>query len=231
MDNWLKNLLDLQEVDLKIRNLNIRLNMIPVEIKNLNNELTSLKNELHSEKGILQKTELEIKQIESEVNIRNEKILTLEKQTLQVKKNDEYKALLQEVSYLKDEISTFETKEIEALDILDNAQTAFKNISNDLKIKEKIIKEERKELEEIENDINKQLKINNDKREAQSKKIDEDYLRKYNMILSKNSGSPLTKVHGNNCGNCHLKLMPQTLLIARKAQFILCEHCSYIIHF
>ncbi len=230
MVQWLKNILELQEVDLKIRNLNIRLNMIPREVKILNDELQVLEKKLHTEKEILQKTELDIKNIESEVELRNQKISKLQQQSLQVKKNEEYTALQHEMTHLNDEIGDFETREIEALDILENAQVAFKQFGKDLKISQKTIKADLDELHELEDSINAQIAEKTETRNALASKVDEDYLSRYDRILRKNDGNPVSKIHDKICGHCSLSLMPQTVTTAKKEQFVLCEHCNYIIY-
>jgi len=84
-------MLALQELDMRIRNLKLRLSMLPVEKEKLSSENVREQEAMKEAKTKMQKTELEIKQLEAAIQKENSEILRFQGQSIMVKKNEEYK--------------------------------------------------------------------------------------------------------------------------------------------
>ena len=126
MKDWIVNLLALQETDMRIRGIKERLKMLPKERVRLDEESKNEKTQLEESKTGSLKTELEIKQVESSIAEINEEINRLQSQSIMIKKNDEYKALLHEIDTCKEKISQLETTEINLLDDLEAKHEEFR---------------------------------------------------------------------------------------------------------
>lgn len=109
---WVKNLLKLQELDLEIRNLKLRLTMIPKEAENLKQEIAKIEGKVKIAKDKKAAHELQLKQNEAEIADLNDKIGKLQTQSALVKKNTEYQAMLGSIAMLKKSISDLESKHI-----------------------------------------------------------------------------------------------------------------------
>jgi len=145
-------------------------------------------------------------------------------------KNDEYKALLKEIADAQQKISDLETKEIELLDKLEETNKTIKKAEQIANERKKLLNEEKEELVELENNVKRQIQSLKDKRPEFLDKISADILSLYTRLLDKGVGTPVAEIHNGNCGNCHLKLTPQTVNTARKQELITCENCSHILY-
>ena len=231
MKEWIKSLLELQECDLKIRRLTTRLEMIPIEIQKLESEIESDKAALQKRKEAGMSNELEIKQVESDIMKYNDEIERLQKQSVMVKKNDEYKALMLEIENAQKHISDLETRELELMEEKDEFKRNWKKEEAVTKNKENMLNEEKAELAELETTIKKEIEsLQNARKTLCSNISSSSLLDKYTRLLNKGVGQPLVEIHEGNCGNCHLKLTPQTVNSARKGEEVPCENCGHLLY-
>ena len=230
MKDWIKNLLALQETDLRLRQLSTRLEMIPIEISRIENDIKADEEKLHKTRERDMSTKLEIKKVESEIMKCNDKTDKLQQQSSMVKKNDEYKALLNEIEYEKKKISELETRELELMDEMDTIRKSIKQDEKLFENRKKILLSEKEELQELEETVKKQIEKISAERPKLLAPIDDSILSLYSRLINKGVGSPVVEVHNGNCGNCHLKLTPQTVNIARKQEVGTCENCGYILY-
>lgn len=231
MREWIENLLELQSMDLKIRKMKLRKTVVPQEIANLRERMENERKELAEAKEISMKVKLDIKTVESKVEACEAEIQRLQKQSVMVKKNDEYRALMSEIEHQKKKISDLESEEIELWDRHEAAQEKFKRLESDYKSRVESLEEEIGELEELIGDLDVEIKKLSELRESQARKIDEGgAITVYSRILKRGRGEPLVPVQGSNCGNCHLKLTPQTINETRKTIVVVCDNCGHMLY-
>jgi predicted nucleic acid-binding Zn-ribbon protein len=230
MKKWIEDLLELQENDIRIRKLTTRLEMIPIEIQKINDEIRSTIEMLKKSKENSMSTELEIKQVESEIIKYNELVSKLQKQSAMVKKNDEYRALIKEINNAKKKINELETRELELMEQKDRVAKEMKNAEKIAREKANTLKEEQNDLNSLEERLKKQIEVLTEARKKLIAPIKTDILNLYQRILNKGVGQPLVPVHDGICGNCHLKLTPQSANLAKKGEVIMCENCGHLIY-
>lgn len=230
MKQWIEDVLALQETDLRVRRLLQRKQMLPVEKKKLEKELNEALAQLKTSKEMSSKTEMEIKQVESDIKQENDTIQKLQGQSTMIKKNDEYKAMLSEISRHKANISKLETKEIGLLDEIEGIKKQMADAEKVFKLKEREIKEQLEELEELEEELEEEVERMQPKRDEQAGKVDGEVMSLYNRLFKRGKGQPMVPVHNGNCGNCHLKLTPQTINETRKEGLVFCENCTHLLY-
>lgn len=230
MKKWINNLLALQELDLRLRNLGIRVKMLPVEMNNLKKELLDEKEKVHNARELVLKTEMSIKQCESKIELEKEEICRLGAQSNLIKKNDEYEAMLREIENHKNKVNDYETEEIELLDAIEAAQDQYKLFEKDFVSREKGLKEDMQDIVDIAGSLKVEIAKNNKARPSKEQLQDEDILSLYKRLLSKGKGSPLSPIVSGNCGNCHLKVVPQVVSLARKGDEASCNNCGFLVY-
>jgi len=230
MKQWIEDLLKLQECDIRIRQLSTRLEMIPIEIQKIENDIKNKDEELKKKKEVGMHTELEIKQVESDIMKQVDEIERLQKQSVMVKKNDEYRALMKEINNAKNKISNFETRELELMDEKDNFHKNRKKEEKIARDKENTLNEEKADLLDLEIRLKKEIENINAGRNSLCDNIQEELLGKYTRLLNKGVGKPLVEIHDGNCGNCHLRLTPQTVNSTSKGEQIPCENCGHLLY-
>ncbi|MFA7229713.1 MAG: hypothetical protein WC071_00445 [Victivallaceae bacterium] len=229
MKIWVKNLLELQEVDMRIKDMKSRISLLPKEKTALKEKLEAAKTELSGQKDAFRKAELEIKRVEGSINQLNDSISKLNQQSSLVKKNNEYQAMMQEIATNKEKISAFESEEIELLDTLEELKEQFKANEKQFEARTASVKEELQELEQLEKELHDEIAAITGSRQQFESKIEASLLSLYNRLL-KSTGAPLVKINKENCGNCHLKLTPQIMTEAKRGAITNCNNCSHLIY-
>ncbi len=233
MKQWVKDVLEIQTADMRTKRMNARLKNIPNEKKEILNSLGNEKDKLSVLSAKVKESEKEIKTIEAKITDVNAKIDDLNKKSVMIKKNEEYKIMLNEVASQKSFISGMETKQLKVYDQLEEdkklltaAEKAVKNIQ--LEIESSV-----KDLEELEKNLKSEIDVALGKRKPMLEKLEKlnpEILPIY-VRLIKRDGEPLTRIHNNTCGYCHLKLIPQTLNDAKKGLAVTCDTCGHLIYF
>jgi predicted nucleic acid-binding Zn-ribbon protein len=116
------------------------------------------------------------------------------------------------------------------MDKVELAKNAFKSEEKLFKDREKAIAEEENELRELEGKLKAEIESQTSLREEFSVKISPDLLSIYKRLLSKKTGIPLVDVYQGICGNCHLKLTPQTVNTVRKEMQVFCDNCGHLLY-
>ena len=230
MKQWITDLLALQEIDMRIRGLKTRLTIIPDEISKLDKELAIEKSKLDHAKESFVGIELEIKKTESGIRDQNETMKKYHTQSAQIKKNDEYRAMMKEIDNVKNKISDIETEQLGYMEKIEVAKNAFKSEEKLFRDREKAITDEKNELKDLDGKLKTEIEKQNSIREEFSVKISPDLISIYKRLLSKKTGTPLVDVHQGICGNCHLKLTPQTVNSVRKEAQVFCDNCGHLLY-
>lgn len=229
MVEWVKNLLELQEVDMRIKAMEKRLELIPGERTSRKSEIKDAEAELKVKREELNRNSMEIKKIESEVRQRNDAASRLSQQSNMVKKNTEYQALLKEIADVKAAVSELETREIELLDKVEEDNAAYREIEKQYKVRMQSCHDEMTELDQMVSEINEELAKLKAARAPFVSKLEADVLNIYNRLLPK-AGQPLVMVTAGNCGHCHMKLIPQTLHNVQKGAVTICDQCAHLLY-
>lgn len=228
--SWVEKLLKLQDLDMEIRNLKLRLTMIPKEGEKLQQEIAKIENKVKLAKAQRAEHELAYKKNEDEIAGLNAKIEKLQQQSELVKKNTEYQAMLGSIAMLKKSISDLETAQLELMDVLEKDKAAIRRAIENVKPQSAPLREELAELAELAGDVKRRGRELLAKRPELRSMVDAEILPRYEQILQKNAGQPLVAAEGDKCGNCHLRLTPQTLNQARSGAICFCDNCMHLIY-
>ena len=230
MNEWITDLLALQDLDLKIRNLNLRIDTIPSEKKRLDSLVKDAVSDVEVAKDGLRRIERAIKENEGEIERLNEASRKLLTQSAMVKKNNEYQAMMADIEAKKNAVSDIETKILELLDQAESAQQGIAAAEKELAVTQKSVKAEMADLvelkQELEEDIGEKLKL----RKAYESKIDTQTLSVYHRLLEGGKGEPVAMINQGVCSFCRLKVPPQTINNAKKGVLTLCDNCSHILY-
>jgi len=227
---WARNLLLLQELDMEIRNLKLRLAMIPKEAEKLQKQIAAVEHKVKAAREMKAAHERELKQTESQIADLNDKIEKLQAQSNLVKKNSEYQAMLGSIAMLKKSISELETRQLELMDELETDNSNIRKAEAAAAPETAGFREELSELAELTRDVKRRGRELLAKRPELRNGVDSEVLPRYEQILQKNSGQPLSAIEADKCSNCHLRLTPQTLNLARSGAIAYCDNCMHIIY-
>lgn len=176
------------------------------------------------------KSQKERRSLESQVIGVLEKITKLKGQTLDVKTNREYSALLEETKHLESQKDEDETKILEHMEeeeklgrIKAQAQESLDREKQKLDALTREVRQQREALE-------KQLEEKGLARQEFASSIPAQALNKYDRIRAIRDGVALAFIEGTLCSECSVNLPPQLKIMVRKNNgLVLCPSCGRIL--
>jgi predicted nucleic acid-binding Zn-ribbon protein len=223
--------IDLQKADEQIRRLKDEIAALPRRVSAIEEKLAGTKSRLEATKAAVKGDEANRRKFETAIQDLQGKISKYRDQSLAVKTNEQYKALLHEIQFAEQDIRANEDK---ILEVMVNAEAREK----DVKAAEAELKEETAEIEkekavarECTAKDEKELAEWNAKRDQARAGVDADLLRHYDRV-SKFRGSGLAEVRDQKCMGCSVMLRPQTINEVRSGgNAVVCDSCQRILYY
>lgn len=230
MKKSIRDLLALQAVDIRIRNLEIRYKTIPGERAALVAEFEVVKKALAAAKANVQKLELAIRTCQSETASEQENLKNSKIRSATIKKAAEFDAINAQIAGCEKRISELETKELELYDELEKAKEKAVATERSYKATGRLAQAEVRQLDDLKAKIVEEIKAKALESKELEKNVGQSMLSQYKRILATGKGEPLSPIKGGLCGNCSLKLPPMTLNQASVGDIVNCDHCSYFLY-
>ena len=225
-----QKLLDLQEADRHIRRLKEEIAELPKRVAAIEQKLAGTRAILENAKAAVKADDAAKRKHESTIQDLQGKISKYRDQSLAVKTNEQYKALLAEIQFAEQDIRAQEDK---ILELMVNAEAREKSVkAAEVELKEETaeIEKEKKEARERTAQDEKELAEWNAKRDALRGGVDPDLLRHYERV-SKFRGSGVAEVRGQKCMACRVMLRPQTYNDVKGGKLVECESCQRILFY
>ena len=157
MLDTIEKLLVLQDRDRKIHRVQEELAHISPERESLNAKAATTQTQLEAAKTRVKQIESERKRLEIEVESKKSQIEKYANQQLQTRKNEEYRALAQEIEHCKAEITKIEDHEIELMEQAESAQKEVLRAMADASAAKSLVEKQVGELNQREGNLKKEL--------------------------------------------------------------------------
>src|SRR5579871_2210541 len=227
----IENLLKLQDTDKEIRRLQDEVAELPKRVAVIEQKLAGTKAQLEKAQAGVKADEAARRKYETNINDLRGKISKYRDQSLDVKTNDQYKALLHEIQFAEKEITTNEDKILELMVNADVRDKEVKAAQTELKAETAEIEKEKDQARQRTEEDEKLLAEARGKRDQLRTGVREDLLRHYERV-SKFRGSGIAEVRDHKCMGCQVMLRPQTYNEVRSGnQTIVCDSCQRILYF
>lgn len=232
MQNKILRLLDLQEIDTKIRDLKRKKESFETSFREQTSAFSTHRENLEKEKAKLMKIQSEIKNIEIEIESFQQKKKKLEEQQVAVKTNQEYKALSKEILDVCAAVDLHEESYLKKMDELDNEKNRLESLTSGLKEEEAKLKEETASIEQSIDSIKREIAVLESERDRVLPDIEPGMVRIYQKVFARTGGPAVVPVINRTCGGCHLSVTAQLENMTRRnEELILCENCSRILYY
>src|SRR5690242_12088455 len=227
----IENLLKLQDVDKEIRRLQDEVAELPRRVSAIEARLAGTKAQLDKAQAALKTDEAARRKYEASITELRTKISKYRDQSLDVKTNEQYRALLHEIQFAEKEISANEDKILELMVNADVRDKEVKAAQAELKAETAEIEKEKEEARRRTAEDEKLLAEWRGKRDQLRTGISEDLLRHYERV-SKFRGSGISEVRDHKCMACQVMLRPQTYNDVRSGkETVVCDSCQRILYF
>ena len=227
----IENLLKLQDTDKEIRRLQDEVAELPKRVAVIEQKLAGTKAQLEKAQIAVKADEAARRKYETNISDLRGKISKYRDQSLDVKTNDQYKALLHEIQFAEKEIIGNEDKILELMVNADSRDKEVKAAQAELKAETVEIEQEKEQARQRTAEDEKLLAEARAKRDQLRTGVREDLLRHYERV-SKFRGSGISEVRDHKCMGCQVMLRPQTYNEVRSGnQTIVCDSCQRILYF
>ena len=227
----IENLLKLQVADKEIRRLQDEVAELPKRVAAIEQKLAGTKAQLERAQAAAKGDEAARRKHDSTISDLRGKISKYRDQSLDVKTNDQYKALLHEIQFAEKEIAATEDKILEIMVNADARDKEVKAAQAELKAETAEIEKEKEDARRRTAEDEKLLTEWRAKRDQLRAGIDADLLRHYERV-SKFRGTGISEVLDHKCMGCQVMLRPQTYNEVRTGQqTVVCDSCQRILYF
>ncbi|NBB80077.1 MAG: hypothetical protein GVY36_11645 [Verrucomicrobia bacterium] len=231
-DPQIEKLLILQDRDITLQQLEKELLRVPRERGLIENEIATEKANIEAAHQIIKDLEVERHEVDTEVKSKEAANSRFRTQQLEVKKNDEYQALTQQIEQNEAAILKLEEQEIELMLQIDERRTEYETE----KAKIEALIEERNEalarLAETEKNLRQQADEAQAKLDKARADADEEYLGHYDRIKKMVKRAPyLVALTEQRCGGCHLRVSNEVAGSVRVTEApSFCDQCSRMVY-
>lgn len=234
MQKVLQDLLDLQSVDGRLREIRARLAAFPKKIAESDARIAAAKADLETSKASQLATIKDRKKYELDVEQWKERVRKYKDQTSQVRTNEAYKALLQEVQLAEDEIAKAEDRLLEQMVAGEEFDRRVKASEKTLKEVEDVARAAHTKIEADKASAEKELAALEAERSRVAADVPENLLDHYDRIVKKHRGVALAEVVEEKCGACGMRVRPHVFQEMRRTgseEMFHCETCTRILYY
>lgn len=231
MQAVLEQLLVLQNRQQKIRQIQMEIKTIPAQRASLESQLAASAAALNALKSKGQHLEMDRKKLELDAGTRRESINRLKTQQYETRKNDEFRAMGNEIERYEKEIQQIEDQELE---LMDQAE----KLKGELAIEEKkagaareSIARQMADLDEKGKTLDGQLNQLTAERTELAAKVDEDLLSLFERLFASKGDAAVVALEHEVCTGCHMKVTTQTAhRVKNGKEIVSCEQCGRILY-
>ena len=226
----IENLLKLQEVDRESRRLQDEIAELPRRVAAIELKLAGTKTQLEKAQNAIKADDATRRKYNTNIKNVREKISKYRDQSLAVKTNEQYKALMAEIQFAEKEITASEDKILELMVNADARDKEVKAAQAELKAETAEIEKQKEQARQRTAEDEKLLAEARAKRDQFRTGIREDLLRQYERV-SKFRGSGIAEVRDHKCMGCQVILRPQTYNDVLSAKDIVyCDSCQRVLY-
>jgi len=229
----IQKLLVLQDRDRQISQVKAELASIAPKRERLHSHVSHAQAHLDEVKLQLKQIETERKRLELDVDSNKQQIEKYSLQQFQTKKNDEYRALANEIELRKKAISGLEDQQLELMEKADAVQKTVVANTHTAQEAKKLVDGQLADLAEREGALSKQLaELEAGYQQLEASVGDESVLAKYKRLRRQRGERTVVGIEHSVCGGCHMKLPTQIVISCQGGQeLISCPNCGRILYY
>jgi predicted nucleic acid-binding Zn-ribbon protein len=232
MDEQLNLLIQLQEIDGRIRVLSDQQKRLPAAIAELDAKRSTNRAVLDAAKNNLQAAQKNKRDRDQELEAGVQKVEKLKAHSAEIKNNKEYQALLKEIETGEKDNKAIEDSILGLMEKIDNATAEIGVAEQRVSEGETAIAQEQKELEASFAQLGEELKAMGQSRTGIVNKVEPSILSHYQRMFDGRNGVALAEARGESCSGCFMSIPPQVFVNVKKnASIINCPQCGRILYY
>jgi predicted nucleic acid-binding Zn-ribbon protein len=228
----LKVLVALQEIDVRIRDLERERQVLPARMDEIDQILSSKQGELSAETNQLDECEMARRMLESDLRAEKEKIKKWEARLNEIKSNRDYQALSREIESARKANLGIEDEILHKMQDIEDLKISVSQKEEDLAAEAGKLSSEQTELKKKLDSFNARISEEEKVRKKALADVSGRYLRQYDTIRKRRDGVAVVPVLDEHCQGCHMGIPPQlynVVLLGQQIEF--CPFCHRILYY
>jgi predicted nucleic acid-binding Zn-ribbon protein len=227
----LEQLLVLQNRQQKIRQIQTEARTMPQQRQNLEAQLAASVAALAALKSKGQHLEMDRKKLELDAGTRRESINRLKTQQYETRKNDEFRAMGNEIERYEKEIQAIEDQELELMDQAEKLKGELAIEEKKAAVARESIARQMKDLDEKGATLEGQLNQLTAERTEIAAKVEEELLSLFERLFASKGDAAVVALEHEVCTGCHMKVTTQTAhRVKNGKEIVSCEQCGRILY-
>ena len=228
----IESLLILQDRDRKITRAEAELANVAPERIAVERRAKEAQAALEAAKLKVKQLETERKKLELDVEAQKGKIEKYSLQQFQTKKNEEYKALGNEIETCRGAIAKLDDQQLEFMEQIEKAQREAQIVTAATQQTLKEVEEQKKLLSDKESRMRKELDSLKSDYNKLTEAVDESVRDRYTRLRKQKGINTVVGISHSVCGGCHMRL-PMNVVLQTQAQqeITACPNCGRILYF
>ncbi|MEW6408591.1 MAG: C4-type zinc ribbon domain-containing protein [Nitrospirota bacterium] len=231
LNEQLRLLINLQNVDKKIQRLVEEKRIIPLKIAEVEKKLKNAEQALEDKKAQYKKKQQEKKEKEILLDDELQRLKKLKSRTSEIKTNKEYQAHMVEIETTEKLIGEAEEKLLTVMEQLEEWTLEINSAEERIvdALKEFQCKKEQLEADDSQmGELLNELKM---ERQKVTEGIERELYETYNTLLRVRGGLAVVPVEDGSCMGCRLQIPPQVFNDVKKNQDIItCSYCHRFLY-
>lgn len=228
----LKAVIELQQLDLRIADLNAQIDALPDEIRTLEAQLAEFIHAHEERKQRLAANQKERRDLEGEIQTIRAKISKHKDQLYEVKTNEQYRAMLREIEGEEKKIAEIEDRELEKMLEAEQLEKHIQDAAARLESETGRVAKEVERLKSLRQvDFEERDRLVARRKELEGT-ITRTVLETYENIRKMRRGLAVAVIREGFCTACNVRLRPQVYNeILRNESVLACDNCDRILYY
>ncbi|MDQ6655321.1 MAG: C4-type zinc ribbon domain-containing protein [Verrucomicrobiota bacterium] len=231
MQPELEQLLVLQNRDQKIKQIESEIKTLPLQKAQLEAQLAAATAGLEAMKLRARHVEVDRKKLELDAGTRSESINRLKTQQYETRKNEEFRAMANEIERYQKDIREIEDRELELMEQTEKLKGEVAEEEKKTASARESVARQLSDLEGKGTALRGQLQELQSERAGIAAKVDEDVLDRYQRLFASKRDAAVVGLEHEVCTGCHMKITPQTAHRVKSGrELVSCEQCGRILY-
>ncbi len=232
MQPELEQLLILQDRDQKIKKIRTEVKSLPAQRAQLESQLAACAAGLEAAKMRAREVEVHRKKLELDAGTRTESINRLKTQQYETRKNDEFRAMGNEIARYEKEIREIEDQELELMDQVDKLKAEISVQETKASAAREMVARQVADLAVKEKALQARLEELTQDRAEIAGRMDEDIIDRFERLFASKGDAAVVALDHEVCTGCHMKITAQTAHRVKSGREITsCEQCGRILYY